>query len=283
MKTGELAARVARRRDGATPERTTISRTVANMVMNDRVAMMATDAQGDLRLSDAESIAVHDIRSFICAPLWNLQDVIGILHVDNPRAKSFTEADLDLCVALCNFAAVAIEQARLTVRVLEESRRRERLQRYHSPAVVTRILEGSSDAEAAFIAQERDITVLFIDIVGFTSISQAMSPPEVARFLNGYFGRLSEVIFEFGGTLDKFMGDAILAVFGAPLDQPDHPLQAVRAALAMRETVRHVNEEQPDQPVQVRVGINTGTAFVGDLGAPRRREFTVLGSVVNAA
>ena len=281
--TGALVARASRCRDGTVPERATISRTVANMVMTDRVAMLATDAQLDARLSSAESIVAHEIRSFICAPLWNQNDVTGILYVDNPRSKSFAEADLDLCVALSNYAAVAIEQARLSARVLEESRRRERLQRYHSPAVVSRILDGGVDADAPFIAQERDVTVLFVDIVGFTSMAQSMSPPQVARLLNAYFGRMADVIFEFGGMLDKFIGDGILAVFGAPFDQPDHAIRAIRSALAMRQALTELNIDQLDRQIRVRFGINTGMAMVSDVGSSLRREFTVLGDVVNTA
>src|SRR5262245_54719415 len=216
-----LSARVMRNRDGSVPAKVSISRTIVNTVMRDRVAMLAKDALYDTRLHASDSIQSMNVRSFMCAPLWNQNDVIGVLYCDNPRSKKFITDDLEVFAALCNYAAVAIEQARLSLRLLDESKRRERLTRYHSPGVINRIMQDG-DAEGAFMAQERDVSVMFCDIVGFTTMSQHAPPQEIADMLNDFFGRMGEVIFEHDGTLDKFIGDAILAVFGAPFEQPDH-------------------------------------------------------------
>src|SRR5262249_10342673 len=151
-----LTARVLRNRDGSTPPKVTLSRTVINKVMRERIAMIARDALYDPRLSAAGSIQAMSIRSFMCAPLWNRNDVIGVLYCDNPRTKRFSATDLEVFTALCNYAAVAIEQARLAQQLLAETERRERLQRYHSPGVVTRILSGASP-EDTLVAQERDV------------------------------------------------------------------------------------------------------------------------------
>jgi adenylate cyclase len=277
-----LTARVMRNRDGSVPSNVTLSRTIVNKVMRDRVAMLAKDALYDSRLDASGSIQAMNIRSFMCAPLWNRNEVIGVLYCDNPRSKKFTTDDLEVFTALCNYAAVAIEQGRLSLQLLEETRRRERLQRYHSPGVISRILHAPS-AEGAFVAQTRDVTVMFCDIVGFTTLCQHAEPQVVGELLNNFFGRMGEVIFEHDGTLDKFIGDAILAVFGAPLDQPDHATKAVSAALNMRRELVRVNAERPDQPIRIRVAINSGRALTGDIGSPKRREFTVLGDVVNTA
>jgi adenylate cyclase len=279
---GTLVPRVVRRRGQSEAGSTSISRTIINQVLADRVAILAYDVQTDSKLRAAESILAQAIRSFMCAPLWNQNEVIGVLYVDTPRSQRFSAPDLDLFTALSNYAAVAIEQARLAARLLEETRRRERLQRYHSPAVVNRILESGDEAEAPFIAQERDLTVLFADIVGFTSLAEGLHPAEVARLLNAYLGSMSDVIFVHEGTLDKFIGDAILAVFGAPLDQPDHAVRAVRTAQQMRKVLRRLNEERA-RPIEIRIAINSGLALAGDMGSPTRREYTVLGDVVNAA
>ena len=278
-----LTARVIRSRDGSAIPNVTISRTVVNHVMRDRVAILAKDARYDSRLDASASIQVMNIRSFMCAPLWNRNDVIGVLYCDNPRSKQFVEEDLEIFTALCNYAAVAIEQARLSQQLLEETKRRERLQRYHSPGVVNRILHSETSLNNSFITQERDVTVMFTDIVGFTKICEHLAPVAVGELLNDYFGCMADIVFEHEGTLDKFIGDAILAVFGAPFDQPDHAERAVAAALDMRRELARFNAGRPGDPIRMRVAINSGQALTGDLGSSKRKEFTTLGDVVNTA
>jgi adenylate cyclase len=278
---GAVVPRVVRNRNGTTSERASISNTIVRRVMTERMAVLARDAQMDTRLAKAQSVYDANIRSFMCAPLWNDNKVIGVFYVDNPYTKEFSSSDLDLFTSLSDYAAVAIEQARLTTRVLEETRRRERLQRYHSPAVIDRILSEGGEGNAPLPVQERDVSVLFVDIVGFTTMSESMGPNDVARVLNRFFTKMADVIFEAEGTLDKFIGDAILAVFGAPLDQPDHAIRAVSAARGMRSALAQLNREQPDHALEVRIAINSGCATAGDIGSPKRREYTVLGDVVN--
>jgi adenylate cyclase len=280
---GELVPRVARCRNGTPSRGATISRTIAGTVFKDRVALLASDAQLDSRFEASESILLQDVRSCMCAPLWHDTEVIGILYVDNPESSRFSVANLNLFTTLSNYAAVAIEHARLAARLLEERRRRERLQRYHSPRVIERILEGENEAGADFIAQERHISVLFADIVGFTTMSEQMTPPEVAKLLNQFFEAMIDVIFAHEGTLDKFIGDAILATFGAALPQQDHAVRCVRAALDMRKALAAFNATRDQPELHMRIAINSGCALVGDIGSPKRREFTVLGDVVNTA
>jgi adenylate cyclase len=276
-----LAARVLRHRDGSVPPNPTLSRMVVRRVMRERIAILAVDATTDPGLGITDSIMRFNIRSFMCAPLWNREEVIGVLYVDSPRSGQFKASDLDAFTALANAAAVAIEHARLSTQLLEEQRRRERLQRYHSPAVVSRIIHAS-EGEQGPGAQERDVTVMFCDIVGFTTLCQQIPPVKSAAVLNAFLTRMTDVVFEYEGTLDKFLGDALLAVFGAPFDQPQHPLKAVQAALAMRKALVDLNASQ-DTKLGMRIAINTGLAITGDIGSPRRREFTVLGDVVNTA
>jgi adenylate cyclase len=278
-----LTARVMRNRDGSVPSNVTISRTVVSNVVRDRVAILAKDARYDSRLDSSASIQIMNIRSFMCAPLWNRNDVIGVLYCDNPRSKQFVEDDLEVFTALCNYAAVAIEQARLSQQLLEETKRRERLQRYHSPGVVNRILHSEASIEGRFMTQEREVSVMFSDIVGFTKLCEHLEPAAIGDLLNSYFSRMADVIFEHEGTLDKFIGDAILAVFGAPFDQPDHAERCVQAALDMRRELQRLNDSRDGEPIRVRTAINSGRALTGDIGSPKRKEFTTLGDVVNTA
>ena len=267
---------------GTIPAKTTLSHTIIDKVMRERVAMSAKDALYDSRLDISGSIQLMNVRSFICAPLWNRGEVLGVLYCDNPKSKKFNEDDLEVFVALCNYAAVAIEQSRLARQLAEETRRRERLQRYHSPAVINKILHGGGPGNG-LVAQTRELSVMFCDIAGFTALTQHMTPEAVGELLNEFFERMTDVIFEHDGTLDKFVGDAILAVFGAPLDMPDHASRAVAAAIGMRRELARFNAEHPDRPIRMRIAINSGPGLTGDIGSPRRREFTVLGDVVNTA
>ncbi len=277
-----LTPRVARAKDGSTLVDATISRTIVSTVMHERVAMLGDDALQDQRFDMAGSIHSLNIRSFMCAPLWNRNDVIGVLHVDTSRSRRFVDDDLTLFTALANYAAVAIEQARLSGRLLEETRRRERLQRYHSPSVVSRIL-NATEQEGMFDAQIRDVTVMFADLVGFTSLSEHMKPADVASTLNEFFREMTDVIFDHQGTLDKYLGDGLLAVFGAPLAQGDHAANALRAAVGMRRALKQLNLRHAGSPLRVRIAVHSGPVLTGDIGSPRRREFTVLGDTVNTA
>jgi adenylate cyclase len=278
QRTNEIVPHVARARDGSRVGQTSISRTIVRRTLAERLAMLATDAQLDASLAEVESLKATNVRSFMSVPLWNQGEAIGVLYVDSPRSAPLSAADLDILQALAAYAAVAIEQARLTARVLQEARHRERLERYHSPAVVDQILAHQEGADAPFLAEERDLTVLFADIVGFTSMVERMAPSEVAQLLNRCFAVMCDAVFTEQGTLDKFMGDAVLAVFGAPLNQPDHAAKAARTALMMRRAVAGLGFEPP---IRLRITLNSGRATVGDIGSPRRREYTVLGDVVN--
>jgi adenylate cyclase len=124
---------------------------------------------------------------------------------------------------------------------------------------------------------------MFCDLVGFTTLCEHIPPAQSAALLNAFLTRMTDVVFEHEGTLDKFLGDALLAVFGAPFDQPLHPVNAVEAALAMRRALAEMNARTEGPKLAMRIAINTGMAITGDIGSPRRKEFTVLGDVVNTA
>jgi adenylate cyclase len=280
---GELTPTVARTREGIRLSGARVSRTVVERVLRERVAMLALDTAVDPRLAGALSMQGATVRSFMCAPLWNRNDVIGVLYVDNPSTKQFKPADLDVFAALSNYAAVAIEQARLADDLLDETKRRERLQRYHSPGVVNRILGAGESPEGEVAAQVRDVSVMFADIVDFTALSQRMTPADLVALLSSFFELVTDIIFEHDGTLDKFIGDCVMAVFGAPFDQPDHARRCVETAREVRRALVAFNQQIAPESLQLRIAINSGEAMVGDVGSSKRREFAVLGDVVNAA
>ena len=277
---GNLKPRVVKYRHGGDEGKITISKTIADRVVKDRVAILTSDAQIDPRFASGDSIRFHGIRSAMCAPLWRGDKVIGIIHIDSPMASNtFGEADLELLSALGNYAAIAIEQASLNKKIQQEKVRRERFEKYFSPRVAERIMsEGEKEV------QELEVTVVFADIVGFTPMAEKMEPQEVGQLLNEYFSRMADVVLEYDGTLDKFIGDCIMAVFGAPYPQEDHAERAVRVALEMRRRLTDLNKElAKDPPIEMRMGINSGKVVAGPIGSHKRKEITVLGDTVNIA
>ena len=283
--TGELVPTVSRLRDGkAGALDTPVSRTLTDLVLRERAAVLSEDVQGDMRFGSAVSLHKAKVRSLICGPLCTQNENIGVLSIDNALARRFSEADLELFTALANYASTAIAQARLVTRVQEETERRQRLARYHSPAVVDLVLKATGEQEPGSLVQERDVSVMFVDVVVFTSISETMSPKAVAQMLNGFFSTVTDVVFEHEGTVDKFIGDAVMAVFGAPLHQDDHADRAVKAGRGILAAVKALNESRPEIPsIRVRVAINSGSVLAGDVGSQKRLEYTVLGDVVNTA
>lgn len=166
----------------------------------------------------------------------------------------------------------------------EEKKKKEILDvfgRYVSRNVVDEIFKGDEVIDLKGV--EKEITVLFSDIRGFTSLAEKLSPHEVVEMLNMYLGELTEIIFKYQGTLDKYMGDAIMAIYNAPIDVKEHELKACKTALEMQEVIEKLNKKQNKNlpKVHMGIGINSGIAVVGNIGSKTRVEYTAIGDTVN--
>jgi adenylate cyclase len=164
----------------------------------------------------------------------------------------------------------------------EKKKIRGAFQYYLTASVINEMLKDPTKLKLG--GDKKDLSVLFSDIRGFTSISEKMTPEELVHLLNEYLTAMTNVVFKYDGLLDKYMGDAIMAVFGAPLDQPDHALRACRTALGMIEELKILQRKwaEEDRPVlNIGVGINTGDMVVGNMGSEMRFDYTVMGDSVN--
>ncbi|HTX19090.1 MAG TPA: adenylate/guanylate cyclase domain-containing protein [Bacteroidota bacterium] len=166
----------------------------------------------------------------------------------------------------------------------EKQKLRSKFEQYFPPAVVKQMVDNPDALSTT--PKKREITIMFSDIKSFTTYSSTMTPEEISTTLNEYFGAMTEIVFRYGGTVDKFIGDGLMVFYGAPEPQPDHAIRCVRAAIEMQKKCREFKarwEPMGRLPLKIRIGINTGEVVVGDLGSPRRMEYTVLGSDVNLA
>ncbi len=263
-----------------------VSRTMLRAVIKERVALVTFDAQSDQRLSGGESIRLHQIRGAMCAPVWAGEKIIGVMQVDSPfQVGVFVERDLDFLTTLANFAAVAVERIRWARQAEIERMKRSRLERYHSPAVIEEVLRQGAD-EGMQRLKLTQATVLFADLVGFTAFAENSRPEEVAETIDAFLSLAVEAIFRAGGTLDKFIGDCVMAFFGAPVPQEDHAERATRAAMEIQRDLAAWNRERAAQGLpgfNARVALNSGPVVVGDIGSARRVDYTVLGNTVNVA
>lgn len=277
--------KVMRTREGVPGDPIVISTHIANDVIKHKQSLLVRDAPQDDRYGSADSIIRQKIRTAMCAPLYRDGRVAGFIYVDRQRPdRPFETEHLQALSTIAVLSAVAVEQATLREGIRREQENRARLSRYSSPAVVERIVQAPGMAARAMVAEEGEVSVLFADLTGFTSMAERMAAAEVVQVLNQVFERLTEAVFALEGTLDKFRGDGMMAFFGAPLQLHDHAERAVEAALRMQEMLEERNEYSPDaRHLTMRIGINSGVVVVGDIGSPQRKDYTVIGDAVNIA
>ena len=218
-----------------------------------------------------------DLRSVMCIPLILHDEIIGVFGVANRYgSRGFDAEDRRLLHAIASQMDTAIFES------LERRRLRQVLGRSVDPRVMERLL---ANPDVDFLKGERSVlSVLYADIRGSTHLAERTEPESLVGFINDYLGRMTEVILAHEGTLDKFVGDEVMALFGAPFPQPDHALRAVRVGLAMQEAHQSVMANWRAQGVEaapIGIGIATGEMIVGEMGCPRRTDYTVIGRAAN--
>ncbi|KAJ3201111.1 hypothetical protein HDU82_008355, partial [Entophlyctis luteolus] len=267
--TGNLVTHYVKLREGSASEGKEIllSSTILRKVLDSRISLISRDATEDPMLGMAAS--VH-----------------GILHLDSRDRlnSSFSAKDLSLVKAISNQTAMAIENMILMREVETKARITEQLSRFLPPHVVEKMAERGNIIQRS--GREMVGTIVFVDIRGFTNLSENMGPGEVVNILNDYFERLVRVVFKYEGVVDKYIGDALMAVFGTLDEETDSEYRSVAAAMEYIETMRDMNEARARQhksPINIGVGVNTGNLLAGFIGCAQRLEYTCIGDTVNTS
>jgi len=280
---GELKPRRSRAKR-AGPEEFVASRAVVGQVVKEKVAVLSSDAKVDPRFSESKSIIMTGIRSSMAVPLLHKSELLGVMMVDSQNPNAFGEKDLQLFTNIANQAALFIANAALAQHLEQEALARARFQRLLSPAIAELVVSGKLELKQG--GEPRVTTMLFTDIRGFTSRSETMRAEDIVQMLNDYFERMVEIVFRFEGTLDKFVGDEIMALFGAPVSGRDDHVRAVKCAIAMLDELRNFNKERESMGLpsfEIGVGINTGEVVAGYIGSSKAMQYTVIGAPVNLA
>ncbi len=262
-----------------------VPQSIARKAVEERVALQTDNAATDERFR-GQSVVQQSVRGAMCAPLMaGGEEVLGLLYVDNLATPgTFSEEDLQFLAAFAGIAAGGIRAARSAEQAQREAAMRANFERYFAPTVAAEIAGRRGGVQLGGVRQP--VTVLFSDIRGFTALAEGMAPDAIAGLLSAYFTEMVDLIFEHGGTLDKFIGDAIMAQWGAPVPHADDAERALRAAIAMQRTVAEINRRWSAQgrpTIAVGIGINHGEAFAGNIGSQKRLEYTVIGDAVNIA
>ena len=256
---------------------------VSTVIQNKSGFIFDSDESGE----QDQSLSIFQLRikTALCCPIHSEGQVYGVLYLDNKKkGAKFNSDDLDLTMNIAGIAGVAIENMQLYKKLETESLIRDHLKRFCSPNIADKIIAERGSGDFHLQSQKSNLTVLFADIRGFTPLSEALSPLEVAKLLNNYFSEMCTIVFANGGTLDKFIGDCMMVLFNAPVSVEDHEYMAVKTAIEMRQRLREMLPKWQEQGIpefQVGIGVNTGEAVVGSIGTSSRMEYTAIGDTVN--
>ncbi len=274
--TGQMSPFASHRNDGSS-DPISVSTTIMRKVVDDRKAVLTHDAAMDFAASKGKSMILNQIQSAIVAPMLYEDEILGVLWLDSKSLAQFQPKDLQLVTAVANQAAMFIE-----INLL--GKQRERLSRFLSPNVREQVIGGEVDVKPG--GTRTECTIYNSDIRGFTALSERTSPEEIVEMLNVYFEEMVEVIFKYEGTLDKFMGDGIMAFWGAPAAHSDDAERAVLCAREQTELLKEFNRNRVSKdrpPLGVGVGIDTGPVVAAFAGTEQTLGYTVIGDAANTS
>jgi adenylate cyclase len=281
---GQLEPGASLRRDGSQAA-ISVSSTIMNHVMRERASVLTHDAAMDFAGSKGRSMILNRISSAIVAPLMHEEDILGVLWLDSETLARFEQRDLEMVTSIAAQAAMFIEINILGRKVEQEILSRERFSRLLSPNVAEKVLSGDMVIQkGGQLVQE--CTVFNSDIRGFTTMSDNAAPEPLVEMLNEYFELMVETLFKYEGTLDKFMGDGIMALWGAPVVTKDDAVRSVECALEQMEVLRAFNTRRrlrQAPALEIGIGIHTGPVVAGYIGSSKALSYTVIGDTANTS
>ncbi len=285
---GKLVPAVVRHSEQLAKGEVPVSDAILTEVARKKKAMAVMDAKGDARFSERESVLLYDVDQVICAPMMRGDELTGLFYLNRDGLAQEgmpLERLVDVVSAIAHMAANGVEKWRLKEKVVAEQQVRRALERFHGPPVVERVMSDLKlGARTGSAMEPKEVTVMFADIAGFTTLIERLQPKRVTDLLDEYYARMTGVIFSFDGTVDKYIGDAVMAIFGAPYSRGDDASRAVRCALACRKEFVEMMARRPlEERCGIKFGLSTGMVLAGTLGPDNRIEYTALGEPVNVA
>ncbi len=281
---GTLQPRATLRRDGSNSP-IEVSSTILNHVVKEKAGVLTHDASQDFAASKGKSMILNRISSAIVVPLLHEDTVLGAVWLDSPALAQFQQKDLEVITSVANQAAMHVQNTLLGIKIQQEIVSRERFSRLLSPNVAEQVLSGKLEVKKGGTLVP-SCTVFNSDIRGFTRMSEGTAPGIMVELLNEYFELMVETIFKYEGTLDKFMGDGIMAFWGAPAVQEDDAVHSVMCALEQMSVLSQFNRKRMElgqPPLAVGMGIHSGPLVAGYVGSSKALSYTVIGDTANVS
>ena len=263
-----------------------ISQSILDEVRKTHSSLFIADVSIDDRFSQSSSIRAQGLHSVLCAPIIHDNAFYGAIHLDSQKsAMVFTRKDLHLITSLVAHVATLIANAKLMQSVEKDAKEKAQLERLLPPSVMEKITKGELIVDKK-AGELKEVTILFADIRGFTNMAHNASAIHIVEMLNEYFELIVNVVFQYGGTVDKFIGDEVMVLFDALTDVRDPEDRAVQCAFFMHGTLELFNlqrKAEGKKVIEVGIGINTGKVVVGAIGSNQAMQYTCIGDAVNIA
>ncbi len=260
-----------------------ISSAILNRSVKGRAGLIVRNTVTDNRFTGDLTIKDMGISSAVCAPIWENEYVYGAIYADRrTNPVPFTEDHLNFMTVIANLLALNIAHERLIQRVSDERNVAEQIKRFVPIEAVSGLLDMIKNSPSSLwkVQKAETTTVVFADIVGFTALTEKNDADTVAKLLRAFFEKATDTVLSNGGSINKFLGDGFMAVFGTPVPHPDDVDRAIRSARALLEWVKH---ETGGIPFSLRIGMDTGPVTGIMVGSTQRLEYTIIGNCVNVA